>query len=169
MFDAIEYTNSVLYQHNLTQHRPEGGMGTTLTGFCRPLLGGELVFFHVGDSRLYCQHNGQLRQMTQDQTLYQQAVNAGIRENLPPRNMLLQAIGPCAHIKPVIRTFTPKPHDVLLLCSDGLYGAVPHQLIEKTLANTNEATLEHACHHLINLAKQGGGRDNITALMVSCP
>jgi protein phosphatase len=169
LFDAIEFANQTLYQQNVAQHRPEGGMGTTLTGFCRPYANGELVLFHVGDTRLYCLRNGSLHQLTHDQTLYQQAVDAGLKEQLPPRNMLLQAVGPIAHVQPQIRTLPLHPNDLLMLCSDGLHGVVSHGEIERVMALTTEATLEQACNYLVELAKKNGGRDNITVLMVKCP
>lgn len=168
VFDAIEFANQNLYQQNVAQHRPEGGMGTTLTGFCRPYATGELVLFHVGDTRLYCQRDGRLYQLTHDQTLYQQAVDAGLTDNLPSRNMLLQAVGPIAQVQPEIRPLPLQPNDLLMLCSDGLHGVVAHAEIERVMALTTEASLEQACHYLVDLAKKMGSRDNITILMVQC-
>jgi protein phosphatase len=168
LFDAIEFANHTLYQQNVAQHRPEGGMGTTLTGFCRPVASGELIFFHVGDTRLYVQRKGKLHQLTHDQTLYQQAVDAGFTDNMPPRNMLLQAVGPIPQVQPEIRALPLQPNDLLMLCSDGLHGVVPHGEIERIMALTTEANLEQACNYLVDLAKKSGGRDNITVLMVQC-
>jgi protein phosphatase len=168
VFDAIEFANQHLYQQNVAQHRPEGGMGTTLTGFCRPFATSELVFFHVGDTRLYCQRDGKLYQLTHDQTLYQQAVDAGLTDNLPSRNMLLQAVGPIAQVQPEIRPLALRPNDLLMLCSDGLHGAVAHAEIERVMGLTTETSLEQACHYLVDLAKKSGSRDNITVLMVQC-
>ena len=168
LFDAVEFANQTLYQQNVAQHRPEGGMGTTLTGFCRPVANGELIFFHVGDTRLYVQRNGKLRQLTHDQTLYQQAVDAGFTDNMPPRNMLVQAVGPIAQVHPEIRLLALQSNDLLMLCSDGLHSVVPHSEIERVMTLTTDANLEHACSYLVDLAKKSGGRDNITVLMVQC-
>ena len=168
LFDAVDHANQVVYAHNLAQQRPEGGMGTTLTGFWRSALAGEMVFFHVGDSRLYRQRRGQLQQMTLDQTLYQQALEAGAFENLPARNLLLQAVGPAPEVQPQVRSFSVQAGDLLLLCSDGLHGAVPHGDIEQVLAATTADTLEQSCGQLITLAKLYGGRDNITVLLMHC-
>ncbi|MDB6050864.1 MAG: serine/threonine protein phosphatase [Pseudomonas sp.] len=168
MFDAVEFANQTLYAQNLAHDRAEGGMGTTLTGFCRPFADGELIFFHVGDSRLYCLRDRALMQLTRDQTLYQQALDAGIRDNLPPRNMLLQALGPTPDVLPEIRTFKLQPNDLLMLCSDGLHGAVSHAEIQQILATTCEVTLEQDCARLVTLSKKYGGRDNITVLLMLC-
>jgi len=122
----------------------------------------------VGDSRLYRYRSGVLQQLTRDQTLYQQALDLGDFEDLPARNLLLQAIGPAAEVTPEIRVLQAEPDDVLLLCSDGLHGSVPHGEIEQSLANATQATLGLVCEKLIGLAKDYGGRDNITVMLVRC-
>ena len=169
LYDAIEYANHSLYAQNRASDHPDGGgMGTTLTGFWRASDEAPLIFFHVGDSRLYRQRGGQLEQLTRDQTMYQQALEAGIVENLPARNLLLQAVGPSPHVTPEVRSLQVQAGDVLMLCSDGLHGSVPHGEIEATLEAVTAETLERACTRLIGLAKEYGGRDNITAMVVCC-
>ena len=127
-----------------------------------------MVFFHVGDSRLYRQRGGLLEQLTRDQTLYQQALEAGMVENLPARNLLLQAVGPSPRVTPEVRSLQVTAGDVLMLCSDGLHGSVPHGEIETQLTIVTADTLEPACARLIGLAKEYGGRDNITVMLVAC-
>ena len=166
--DAIRFANKELYSINLENERIQNGMGTTLTGFWHCATSGELVYFHVGDSRLYCYRDGILIQLTRDQTQYQQALDMGFIENLPARNLLLQAIGPTSDVIPEIRAFKAERNDVLMLCSDGLHGSVPHGEIEQALASVTESTLEQVCVRLIALAKEYGGRDNITVLLVMC-
>ena len=169
LYDAIEATNHGLYAQNLANDHPEGGgMGTTLCGFWHPPGDAAVVLFNVGDSRLYRQRGGLLEQLTRDQTLYQQALEAGVMEHLPARNLLLQAVGPSPRVTPEVRSQLPQPGDVLMLCSDGLYGPVPHGEIQRVLANASAVTLDAACTQLITLAKQYGGRDNITVLLTWC-
>ena len=167
---AIEYTNATLYAQNCARGRPDGGgMGATLTGFWRaPASGGPLVAFHVGDSRLYRWRAGVLEQLTRDQTLYQQAVEAGLLDHLPARNLLLQAVGPSASVTPEVRSHRVEPGDVLMLCSDGLHGSVPHGDIEAVLAGAHAGNLACLCRQLIGLATLYGGRDNITVLTTLC-
>jgi serine/threonine protein phosphatase PrpC len=165
LYDAIEFANSALYAENLARDRPEAGMGTTLTGFWRATPDAPLVLFHVGDSRLYRQRGGQLEQLTRDQTMYQQAVDGGMIDNLPARNLLLQAMGPSPQVMPVVNSHLVQPGDLLMLCSDGLHGSVPHGEIEAVMRLASEPTLEAACLRLIVLAKEYGGRDNITVVM----
>jgi serine/threonine protein phosphatase PrpC len=162
---AVAHANASLYAQNCAQGRRHGGMGATLTGFWQPPGASRLVTFHVGDSRLYLLRGGVLEQLTRDQTMYQQAVEAGMSEHLPPRNLLLQAVGPAPSVTPEVRAHLAVPGDVLMLCSDGLHGSVPHGEMEKVLAGAAAGNLAERCAQLIDMAKQYGGRDNITVLV----
>jgi protein phosphatase len=169
LHDAVEYANQHVYQANLAHRRGDGnGMGTTLTGMWQPAPGGPVFVFHVGDSRLYRLRGDRLDQVTRDQTMYQQAVDAGIERNLPPRNLLLQALGPCPDIRPELLAQAVAPGDLYLLCSDGLHGACSDQHIGAVLARATAATLGSRCAELVEMAKRDGSRDNITALLVRC-
>jgi protein phosphatase len=154
-----------VYAANLAGNRPEGGMGSTLTGFWQPVANAPLTFFHVGDSRLYLLRDGELKQLTRDQTLYQEALDAGRIENLPARNLLLQAIGPDRDVLPEVRSQIMLDGDLLVLCSDGLHGSVPHGAMQAMLSEVSERTLESSCRNLVALAKDYGARDNITVLL----
>lgn len=165
---AVEYANQHLYQTNVKLNRADGnGMGTTLTGLWHPLPGGPLVVFHIGDSRLYRLRRGALVQLTRDQTMYQEALDAGAHEYLPPRNLLLQALGPGCDIEPELHLQTVEAGDLFLLCSDGLYGASDDGRIGAILAGAS-ADLPGCCAQLIEMAKQDGSRDNITAVLLQC-
>lgn len=169
LFDAVEHANTLLYQQNLANYYGEGrGMGTTLTGLWQYLSEGRLVVFHVGDSRLYRYRNGEFSMLTRDQTMYQQAIDAGAVDNLPPTNLLLQAIGPNPKVKPVVRSHIYQPGDLYLLCTDGLYGNTPHSAMEEIMQHTQAHQLEPSCAALIALAKEHGSRDNISALLIIC-
>jgi protein phosphatase len=169
LFEAIEFANTKIYARNLQRQFIEGsGMGTTLTGFWQSQPGGPLVVCHVGDSRLYRYRGGELSLLTRDQTLYQQALEAGLLDNLPPRNLLLQAVGPSALIKPDVKPHSLQAGDLYLLCTDGLHGSVPHGVMADTLALAGPDTLEQACASLIAAAKALGSRDNITAVLLAC-
>jgi protein phosphatase len=163
---AVEQANTRVHEANLNKGRGEGaGMGATLTGFwqCRP--GGPLAVFHVGDSRLYRCRGGEVAVLTRDQTLYQQALEAGVGEDLPPRNLLLQAIGPTARVAPDVELCAARPGDLYLLCSDGLYGSTPHAAIAQALTGASARSLDACCAELVALAKAHGSRDNITAVL----
>jgi serine/threonine protein phosphatase PrpC len=163
--EALGHANAALYAENRQHGRADGtGMGCTLTGF--QLLSGRAAFtlFHVGDSRLYRYRAGALVQLTRDQTAYQLALESGAPGALPPPNLLLQAVGPAAQVTPDIALHDVRPQDVLLLCSDGLHGWVPHAELAEVLAR-HDTPLPALCTDLVARAKTHGSRDNITALV----
>ena len=167
--DAVEFANQAMYQTNIENHRREGGgMGTTLTGMWQPEPNGPAIVFHVGDTRLYRLREGKLDQLTRDQTMYQHALDHGASLNLPPRNLLTQALGPSPGIRPELQTHQVAPGDLFMLCSDGLHGALEHRHIAKVLAAAELADLGATCAQLIDMAKQDGGRDNITVVLFKC-
>lgn len=168
LHDAVDFANKRLYAENLARFNPDGqGMGTTLTGFWQSFANGPLVLFHVGDSRLYRYRSGRLTQLTRDQTLYQDAIDAGDFRDLPPRNLLLQAVGPSSLVTPEVRSHDVASGDIYLLCTDGLHGEVADEAIVKVLERTTPATLAESCTALISLANDSGGRDNVTVLLVA--
>jgi protein phosphatase len=167
--DALAGANRHLYQANLAAGRDDGsGMGTTLTGLWQARPGAPLCIFHVGDTRLYRYRGARLVQLTHDQTLYQQALDAGYRHNLPPRNLLLQALGPAAEVTPELLVESAMPGDLYLLCSDGLHGVCDDGAIAAVLGTAARAGLEACCTQLVEMAKHAGSRDNITALLLDC-
>jgi len=166
---AIEQVNARLYAQNEARRMSEGqGMGTTLTGVWRRDPLGPLILFHVGDSRLYRYRDGELLQLSRDQTWYQQALDAGHFDRLPSRNLLLQAIGPSRRVEPEIGLHQVQPGDVLLLCSDGVHGSVPHQELAQALDSLRVESMAEVCQQLIQLAADYGGRDNATVLLAMC-
>lgn len=163
---AVEHANEQVYGANLRHGHGEGaGMGTTLSGFWQWMPDGPLALFHVGDSRIYRYRAGELTVLTRDQTLYQQALESGACDGLPPRNLLLQAIGPTATIAPDVKVCEVRRGDLYLLCSDGLYGNTPHGTIAAVLGRATAQSLDACCEELVALAKAHGSRDNITALL----
>lgn len=167
LHDAVEFTNQRMFQTNVDNRRGNGdGMGTTLSGLWRPGPGLPLLVFHVGDTRVYRFRDGKLTLLTHDQTMYQQALDAGLLQNLPTRNLLLQAIGPASAVSPDLKAWLAKPDDVYLLCSDGLHGASLDDRIAAVLEVTLEHGLAECCAQLIEAAKLDGSRDNITVLLL---
>jgi PPM family protein phosphatase len=164
--DALDHANATLHALNQREQlAPQRSMGTTLTGIWQPCGSSRLIALHIGDSRLYRYRGGALLQLSRDQTLYQQALERGAIEHLPPRNVLLQALGPLPSIAPVVEAHAWLPGDRYLLCSDGLHGEVPHREIEAVLAGVTPRDIDEACRHLIALALDAGGKDNITAVI----
>lgn len=169
LHDAVEFANDRMYRTNVENRRGNGGgMGTTLTGIWQPQADGPALVFHVGDTRLYRLRAGSLVQLTRDQTVYQRAFEAGARQNLPPRNLLLQALGPSCGIKPELQTRPVTPGDLYLLCSDGLHSAIADEQIAAVLGQAQAEDLGASCAQLIAMAKLHGSRDNITVVLFQC-
>jgi serine/threonine protein phosphatase PrpC len=161
---AIEDANRELYAQNRARGHADGqGMGTTLTGWQWLPASAAIVSFHVGDTRLYRYRDAQLVQLTRDQTAYQLALEQGGKGALPPQNVLLQALGPTASVEPDIALHDVRAGDLLLLCSDGLHGWVPHAMLLETLGAAAQS-LDTLCADLVALAIAYGSRDNVTAV-----
>lgn len=167
--DAVAFANERMFKTNMDNKEAEGGgMGTTLTGFWQAAPGSPLSVFHVGDSRLYRMRDGNLTQLTRDQTMHQHALELGLRHNLPPRNFLMQALGPSHAVHPDLQTRATEPGDIYLLCSDGLHGCSSKDAIAAILSRAVASDLGSTCASLIEQAKQDGSRDNITVVVLMC-
>jgi serine/threonine protein phosphatase PrpC len=144
------------------------GMGTTLTMAFQ--LGAQLCIVHVGDSRAYMYRDGQLHQLTKDHTLVAELVRTGaIQPEQAASHHLRHVItnvvgGPHAGVKVEARAFEVQAGDRLLLCSDGLTEMVANDAIAAALDAQSEP--EAAAKALLAQANDGGGRDNITVLIV---
>ena len=143
------------------------GMGTTCTAIV--LLGNNLFYAHVGDSRLYMVRNGSITLLTRDHSYVSRLVEDGIlsaeeAESHPQRHILTAALGSGAEVFPDI---SPQPMllgkgDVLVLCTDGLWSVVGESDLKGAVASPPE----QACKDLVALAKQRGGPDNITVQLL---
>ncbi len=143
------------------------GMGTTLVAALES--GPEVFIASVGDSRAYVYDRGELTSVTEDQTWVQEVGRRlGIGEdNLrthPMRHVLTMAIGVSPELRVHSYALKPEPGALILLSSDGLHGVVESQAIAKTLEGNG--SLESKCRRLIDAAKDAGGPDNITAIIL---
>jgi len=134
------------------------GMGTTVVSAYFSANNQRVYIAHVGDSRCYRLRGGSLTQLTTDHTLGA----AGIQGKTAA--FLSRAIGVEPDVEVDVRSEAPVPGDIYLLCSDGLSRMVPAPEIEATLVATRD--LEEATKSLTDLANRGGGRDNITVILV---
>ncbi|MBF0158616.1 MAG: serine/threonine-protein phosphatase [Magnetococcales bacterium] len=163
---AIQNTNTVLYTINeRSGYGDGGGMGSTLVGLWLPTPSARPVLFHVGDSRCYLFRSGQIKQLTEDHTLYQHWLRYGQHGPAPARNIVLQAMGPSETVEPDVHYQDVQAGDILLLCSDGLTGMITVDDITRVLSTVSVTNLTQACDRLIDLARKQGGRDNITVIL----
>lgn len=142
------------------------GMGTTATACA--LQGNTLFIAQVGDSRAYLLREGRLTQLTRDQTLVGLLLERGEitpaeAESLGLGHIILQAVGTSDHLDVDLKEVRVRRGDVLLVCSDGLHGPVPDDVIREVLLL--EASPRAAVEVLVALANEAGGPDNITAIV----
>lgn len=146
--------------------RTRRGMGTTST--VAALLDDHLFIGQVGDSRAYILRGDRLVQVTRDQSLVNQLIEAGQlteeeAETFEHNNIILQALGTAESVQVDLTYVLLRSGDTLLLCSDGLSGMVRNDEIREIL-RTVEEPLE-ACRVLTDRANQSGGHDNITVVV----
>jgi protein phosphatase len=144
------------------------GMGTTLTA--ASVVGAEVFIVHVGDSRAYVLHDGELRQLTTDHTLTQQLVEEGLMSpeqarTAPLHNILTNALGGRPGVSADIVKLRLYPGDRLLLCTDGLTENVSDKVIAELLKLHSRPA--PACQGLIDAALFGGGTDNVTVVVAA--
>ena len=152
--------------HSLAQDdKSHSGMGTTLTAAL--VEGDEVSFAHVGDSRAYVYRDGELRLLTSDHSLVEELRRQGRltdeqAEDHPQRSIITRALGPEAEVDIDTLTFSARPGDVFLICSDGLTTMIRDERIAEVLESSRN--LDEAAASLVAEANEAGGRDNITVV-----
>jgi protein phosphatase len=139
------------------------GMSTTLTAVA---LGDVYAIANVGDSRTYLLRDGELTQLTRDDSLVQELVEAGqlteaAARTHPQRSIVLDALDGGPRTAVGVTTAPAQAGDRLLLCSDGLTDLVDDDALLEALALPREA----AADRLVELALAAGGRDNVTVVV----
>ena len=143
------------------------GMGTTLTLLWPSEE--EILIAQVGDSRAYLIRDGKMRQVTEDHSLVGDMVRRGVLTEEqaachPMRNYITRAVGTEDTIETDLFTVERKAGDRWLLCSDGLYSQIARGKLEE-LALKEDA--EEAADALLQAALEGGGKDNITLILLT--
>ncbi len=163
LVEALQAAHEQVRKYSFA-HPELRGMGTTCTAAA--IVQNALYYVHVGDTRLYLIRNGQITRVTRDHSYVGRLVESGIispeeAENHPQRNILTAALGtnPDLIMDSPGRPEPLRAKDVLVICSDGLWGQVHDAEILETVANQSA---EQAGRRLIDLARERGGPDNIT-------
>ena len=162
---AARSANAAVYQLSLTARSMEG-MGTTLVALAPD--GNQARVCNIGDSRCYRVHQGALTLLTEDHTVAAEMVREGMLDADEAmksgwRNTLTRALGTQAVEAADVTSHPMEPGDRFLLCSDGLWSAVPEAQILSTLL---QCRAEEAARLLVRLANEAGGADNATALII---
>ncbi|MCG8421761.1 MAG: cyclic nucleotide-binding domain-containing protein [Proteobacteria bacterium] len=149
------------------------GMGTTASALLIAGKAGALRGFiaHVGDSRIYLARQDQCHQLTEDHSLVNELIRRGKLkrgevENSPYKqfkNAVTRAVGVYPSVEVDTFDFDILPGDSFLICSDGMYIYVNGEEVPGLLA---EGDIKDVPKRLIDIANEGGGHDNITALVI---
>ncbi|HSW86012.1 MAG TPA: Stp1/IreP family PP2C-type Ser/Thr phosphatase [Rhabdochlamydiaceae bacterium] len=163
---AIKEANAWVY-NMASQNESFQGMGTTLC--CFLLYEQTLIYAHVGDSRIYRFRDGVLKQLTVDHSLRSELIATGQLDEgtaslFPYKNIITRAIGTSPQVEPDIDACSVEPEDIYFLCSDGLTDYVTINEMHVILSQAK--TIKEASEAFVNVAKEKGGNDNITVVMI---
>ncbi|MEO8345213.1 MAG: protein phosphatase 2C domain-containing protein [Betaproteobacteria bacterium] len=164
---AIKRANRAVFAASQTQTAYHG-MGTTLA--LAIFHDNNVVLAHVGDSRIYRLRGNVLQLLTRDDSMLRDQVDLGFisaadASESHNRSLVTRAIGAAENVKVHLRDERVLPGDIFLVCSDGLTDIVEERDIELILSSLR-TNLPLACLHLIQTAKDNGGYDNVSAILV---
>ena len=128
---------------------------------------------HLGDSRAYRFRSGTLAALTRDHSLMEKYLERGIltpesARTHPERHVLTRALGMSSPVKPDIASYPLEPHDLFLLCSDGLTKMLEDNDIREMCLHANGDPIL-ACDSLIAESLARGGKDNVTVVAIAHP
>jgi len=164
--DALRAANQAV-RDAIAADEGRDGMGTTVVAAL--LRGKKAAIAHVGDSRVYLIREHTIEQVTQDHSLVMEQVRRGLitledAANSPIQNIITRALGVAETVEVDVSEHELAEGDTLLLCSDVLTRHVSDEEIVARIVAAS--SLDAACDDLINAAKDAGGSDNITCLLV---
>lgn len=166
LFQAFREANVRVMKEAASNPELEG-MGTTLVAALES--GPDLLVASVGDSRVYVYDGHELTSVTEDQTWVNEVgrrlgIDEAALKTHPMRHVLTMAIGVSPELRVHSYTLHPQPGQLILLSSDGLHGVIESSVIKEKLSGNG--SLEAKCSRLIEAAKQAGGPDNITVVLL---
>ncbi len=162
--EAVESTNEKIYNMSLENEKYRGMATTVVTAY---IYMGAAYIANIGDSRAYLFRNGKLNRITKDHTYVNELIDKGVitteeAETHRQRNVITKAVGADKFVEPDFYRVEVSREDILMLCSDGLYGEVPPEKITEILSGSEN--MNDTCTRLVDEAIKLGGRDNITVI-----
>ncbi len=163
--ECLSKVNDEIYK-KADRRNENSGMATTVVVCC--IRNGYAYIAHVGDSRAYICRNGALTQITEDHTYVNALVKAGIitaeeAVSHEQRHMITRALGAEDTVSPDFKQVEIRENDIILLCTDGLFGEVEEPLITEILSSSRH-TMSEMASLLVDEANKSGGADNITVI-----
>ena len=171
MASAVAGANALVF--DAAQQDPSlTGMGTTL--IIAVVQKGSVFISSVGDSRVYHLGGGEAVQLTKDHTVVQMLLDMGEitqeeADTHPKRHFITRAIGVSPQVDADFLEHSFAPGDMLLICSDGLYNYAGKENMSAAALSSllHDSKAAGSVERLITLAKDGGGGDNITAVLIA--
>jgi protein phosphatase len=167
ILNAVKSANDVIY--SVSQSQPQcAGMGTTLV--VGVFTNNKLLVGHIGDSRMYRLRNQILSQITEDHSLLQEQIKAGLitseqAKYSANKNLVTRALGVDEEVELELNEYDVEMGDIYLLCSDGLTDLVDDEAIQSAL-NKLLPDMDNAAKALVHMANENGGKDNISVILV---
>lgn len=164
----VQQANVQVFEAALAAGTAGAGMATTIVAVL--LRHDRVAVAHVGDSRCYLIRRGKLESLTRDHTMANEQVRLGVisrqeADESDARHLLNRSLGGGLFVGVDTSEHQIFPGDVLLLCSDGLHGAVPPAEIQKILGPAG-ADLEMAARQLVEIANERDGSDNVSVQLI---
>ena len=161
---AIGSANGKIYRLGLENEDNRGMATTVVTAY---IYNSVAYIANLGDSRAYLFRGGTLSRITKDHTYVNELIDKGViteeeAENHKQKNVITRALGAEKSVEPDFYRLDVSRNDILMLCSDGLYGEVAPEKIAEILAG--EGNMNDICTQLVDEAIRCGGRDNITVV-----
>jgi len=163
-----EKANLRVYEQGSTTAVPGGSRMASTVVACA-LRHDRAVIAHVGDSRCYLIRHGRATVLTRDHTVAAEHLRLGLitaaeAAQSPNRHSLLRSIGHDLFVNVDVNETQVIPGDVLLLCCDGLHGAVEAADMARII--TQNRDLQEAAQQLVALANEKDGSDNISVQLI---
>jgi len=160
--EAVDDANAVLYSRN-QEAQLKKYMGTTVVGLVPETVGEYMLWFHVGDSRLYRWRDAKLECLTTDHSAYAEWVNQGRQGAKPSKNIITRAIGPNVASAAEIGWEKWQQADIYILCSDGLTDMITDEQIVDIL--NSGKSVDDTVARLVEAAMNAGGKDNTSVIV----
>lgn len=167
---AVDVANSKVFEISKTDPTCRG-MATTMV--MTYIHEGAAYLTNIGDSRAYLFRNGKLKRITKDHTYVNELIDKGVitekeAETHSQKNVITKALGAEPAIEPDFYRVGLAEGDIMVLCSDGLYGEVGEDRMQDLLkvAASSGMKMNDLCADFVDEAILAGGRDNITVIAI---
>lgn len=159
--DAVREANKLIYERNIKSEL-QRFMGTTIVGLV-PVKDDYVLWFHVGDSRVYRWRDTALEQLTHDHSAHSQWERNGRQGVEPAKHVITRAIGPGEMTAADVAWEKSLQGDIYILCSDGLTDMLTDGQISKILEKGQD--VDEVAVRLVDAANDAGGKDNVSVVV----